>query len=681
MNSGNKHILQRIYLLSLPIGLLCLGIVYKLIDIQLIQGPELREQAKRLTITNNKVTAERGSIYSTDGKLLATNITKYSAFFDTSVAPEDSIIKHINALSTDLNELFPKKTAAEWKNLIEKFRKNREHNKKVKENKINDSFKPIGFVIGENLSLSQAQKLRSMPIFKDGQNKGGLVLRQSQERKLPLGQKAQRTIGSIENKSGLEQAFNSYLEGKDGIRLEQRISSDLWKPLTDYYSREPENGKDVVSTIDSRLQDIAHAALLKQLEAFEAEHGCAVLMEVKTGAIRAMVNLGRNAKGTAYYERLNYALRKTPPGSTVKPLMLMRALEASAVDTGMQINTGNGILPIGKKPITDSNYKNGKGGYGTISLAKCIEVSSNTGIVKALFPVYKNRPEDLISVYYHLQLDKPTGIGIVGEDKPILPNPKASNWHQTDLARVIIGYQTELSPMQILMAYNAIANNGIMLRPQLVEKIQYLGAIEKSYEPEPVGSPICQASTLKILRQILEKTMERGTGSDFKHPSFSMAGKTGTANLTSHLEKQAGERDVYQASFVGYFPANSPQYSCIVVVYNPNANLGYYGSQVAGPVFKEIAGNAYRISPQKLPNKVFIEPLKSNKTNTRYLENTLQRNQMPNVRGLRLADAIHILENEGLRVKLEGFSGKVVSQWPQAGEPIPAAKTIILRAG
>lgn len=667
---NNKSSLYRIYFLAIPFLLLALGIFGRLIQIQFVQGEELRAKAEKEVVKNIVIPATRGSILSFDGKLLATNMPVYKVHMDPTVASDEIFQEGIQELSVGLADILPEtRSVSAWRSVLT--------NARNKGNRF--------ITISRSVDHSSLQAIKQLPILVEGRFKGGLITEQVNFRKHPLGKIAERTIGYDEQfrKFGLEHAYSTDLSGKDGSRLAQKISKGRWKPLTDYFSQEPEDGKDLISTIDTRLQDIAHQALLYQLEYHEADHGSVVLMEVETGAIRAIVNLGRNSEGSGYYEKRNYAVwESTEPGSTFKTVALMAALEDKVVDTSMHMDTENGIYEVvpGAK-VKDSNYRNGKGGYGVISLGEALEKSSNTAIVKALYPVYQEDPQRFIDRLYALGLDRKLGLEFKGEGAPKIPQPDSRNWSRLSLPWMLFGYEVSFTPLQILSMYNAIANDGALVKPRFVERMEIMGNPVEEFEPEVLHPSICSQNTLNQLQYLLEQVVEspKGTAHNIYNPNISLAGKTGTCQLNYWIKD--GKTD-YQASFVGYFPADKPKYSCIVVINKPRQN-GYYGSTVAAPVFEKVALGVERLSP--LSTQDISEDEGSSTSGSADQEDQilhqLEDNTMPNMYGMRLTDAVEIMENHGYKVKLDGFAGRVTNQWPRAGNPLPAARVIRLEAG
>ncbi len=634
----------------IPLGLLTLAIFGKLIVIQFVEGPDLRERAEREVIKEMRIEAERGNIYSADGKLLATSMPVYDLHFDPLSVEKKLFQEEVEDLAQQL-ALFPgEKTQREWLNFLHEGRRNRNRY----------------LLLGRKLSYNQLQIIKEYPIFREGRYRGGLVIEQENHRKMPLGKIAERTIGRERENSavGMEGAFATYLKGKDGKRLKQKISKGNWKPLNDLNEIEPIDGLDLVSTLDTRMQDIAHHALLEMLEYQEADHGCAVVMEVETGAIKAIANLGRTELGT-YYEKRNYAVwESTEPGSTFKLASVLALFEDGYADLNTPVDTKNGVHEYGGQKIKDSNGK----GYGQTTLQVAFEKSSNVGIAKTIIENYENRPQQFIDRFYSIGLDRNLDLPIIGEGKPRIPTVKDSDWSGISLPWISFGYEVSFTPMQILCLYNAVANQGVMVKPRFLESIQEHGRQVEVVETEILNPSICSPETLDKLQTLLEGVVQNGTASSGKNSVCSMAGKTGTCQLNYWKD---GPRE-YQASFAGYFPAEAPKYSCIVVVNTPQKD--YYGSNVAFPVFKSIAEGIYRNTPQEIesPGNTLLA---LNDDQTEPI--TLSAN-MPDLKGESGAQWLSAFENAGYKLRIEG-AGKVVWQYPAAGSLLKKNQLIELK--
>lgn len=655
----SNTITKRTLVIGVLMGLFAIAVISKLVYTFAVEGAELRERAARLATRDMTLEARRGNIFSADGKLLATSMPVYDIFMDPGSPSDEDFDQNLQGLSRELARMFPEKTAAQW---ISFLRSKREHGDRYVK-------------LAEDLTFSQLQRVKEFPLFNLGKYRGGLISEQQHYRKMPLGRIAERTIGydRVSNQVGIEGAYSSYLTGRDGHRLMQKIANGNWKPMEDANAIAPRNGQDVITTIDTRIQDVAHRSLLSSLVRFEADHGCAVVMEVATGEIKAIVNLGRTEDGN-YYEKLNYAIgESTEPGSTFKLASLMVALEDGLVDTADIVNTGNGIYEIYGRKVKDSNVGYGRGGYGEINLAEAFRKSSNTGIVKAIYPAYKDNPQSFIDRLYQIGLNERTGVRIHGEVQPRIPTPEDNTWSGTSLPWIAFGYEIQMTPLQVLTFYNAIANDGEMVRPRLVSEIQQHGRTVTSFEPEVINASICSEPTLRILQSLLQGVVDHGTARNIRNETFSMAGKTGTCQLNYWI----ADRNDYQASFAGYFPADNPQYSCIVVVNKPNPSIGYYGSTVAAPVFREIADEVYRSTPRLEPVEIDDEPVRYAMQSEEGWSSSLESQRMPDVRGLNGMEVISRFENEGFEVEVTG-AGKIRSQWPRPGSVLTNTRTVRL---
>ncbi|MEY4085641.1 MAG: hypothetical protein RL074_1428 [Bacteroidota bacterium] len=530
------------------------------------------------------------------------------------------------------------------------------------------------------MSYTDYVKIKGFPLFKAGANKGGIIVAQKTVREYPIGKIAERTIGYERVKpdgtpdgKGIEWAYRKYLNGKDGKILKQKIAKGQWKPIRDLNEVDPIDGYDVISTIDVFIQDIAHHALLKQLEEYDAEHGCVVVMETKTGRIKAISNLGKATDGS-YYETQNYAITEAhDPGSTFKLVDLMAVLEDKVADTSTVFDANGGIIRIHGKPVEDSHH-----GLGKVSLAHGFEVSSNTIMVQSVYNNYKNNPSKFIKHIEDWGLDKKIGLELKGEATPKIPKPGEAGWSALSLPWMAFGYGINVTPMQTLTYYNSVANNGVMVKPQLVSEIKKWNSTIKKIEPQVINPKVCSPETLKKIRVVLENVVRRGTAKSLYTKEFPMAGKTGTAQM--NYGNKSGSGMYYASSFVGYFPANKPQYTCIVVVHKPNtAHNNYYGADVAGPVFKRIAQKIFTDAPstneiRKIDRKI---PKQELDYAAYYNQSQNKQNVIPDVKGMSGMDAIALLENLGIRVKIKGF-GKVKKQSLQAGQNIAKNTTIVL---
>lgn len=662
----DKHISYRIYLVAFTIFLMAVAITFKLTKIQWSEGDYYRKLAKERTVKNFVIPANKGNIYSADGSLLATSIPNYNIRFDAMAPKSVDFEKAVKPLSDSLAIMFGKPSS---------FYHTQLRMARVNRNRY--------LLIAKKLSYTQYIKIKSFPLFKLGANKGGMITEQTTVRKYPTGQIALRTIGydrtdedGKHRKAGIEAAFAKYLNGKDGKVLKQKIAKGQWKPIRDVNEVDPQDGYDVISTIDVYIQDIAHHALLKQLKEYKADHGCVVVMETKTGKVKAISNLGKlNPNDSTYVETQNYAVAEShEPGSTFKLVDMIALLDDQKVDTSKVYDSKGGIIDYRGSKVRDSH----EGGYGKISLARGFEVSSNTILVQAVYENYKNNPKEFVDRIDRMGLNKPLGLPFQGEGKPYIPQPNDKYWSAISLPWMAFGYGVSVTPLQTLALYNAVANNGEMVKPQFVSEIKEWNKIIKKYDKQIINPKICSDETIQKLKAVLQNVVKKGTGAKLYSKDFSMAGKTGTAQ--ANYGKNGGNDKHYISSFVGYFPADNPKYSCIVVVHKPNTSgNNYYGVDVAGPVFKRIAQKIFTDTPstneiKNLNKKIVKQELayedyrKKSSSEIKFI---------PNLKGMSGMDAVALLENLKLKVKVIGV-GKVKKQSIPAGQSLDKNKTIVL---
>lgn len=633
----------------------------------MIHGDLYEEDAVTSMVREFEIPANRGNVYASDGSLLATSVSRFDIRMDLVAVSNENFSKHVKGLSKALAKMFGK-SVGHYETYLRKAKKNKNRY----------------LLIARNLSYTEYLKVKQFPLFKLGPYKGGFIKEQKTVRERPIGRIAERTIGWDEHRIdaegkkypvrvGLEGNFRKYLRGKNGKQSRQKIAKGQWKPIFDAQETEPVDGQDIITTINTNIQDIAHHALLEQLEKFKAEHGTVVVMETKTGEIKAISNLGRTKSGK-YYERLNHAIGEShEPGSTFKLMSMVVALEDKVIDSGAIIDTEKGKWKVGRRIVRDSHH----GGYGKISVAKVLEVSSNVGIAKIIQKNYKHNPQKFIDGLNKLEVGFKLDLPIRGEGTPYLPNPKIKDkWYGTTLPWMSFGYGVSITPLQTLTFYNAIANNGKMLKPLFVKAIKEQNKVIKTFETEVINEKICSQSTIDKVNVMLRNVVKRGTATNIYNKNYALAGKTGTCKVDYG---RADVEEQYVASFAGFFPADNPQYSCIVVIHRPDKKLGYYGNTVAAPVFQKIAQKLYTSTP--VLNK--FNGLKSNynsleKSYGSYNTNSQkQYKNIPNVKGMVGMDAISILENLGMKVNFKG-SGKVKKQSIKAGQKIIKGKTIVL---
>ncbi len=696
--SHEKEIKNRVYL---SYGLMCLfaiAIVVRVAHIQFVEGEKWKEKAETQTTAFREIEASRGNIFANDGSLLATSEPIYEIRWDAAVPSlkDDYFNEHIDKLSRQLSDLFKDKSAEAYKRELTKARLN----------------KSQYYLIKRKVGHKELKALREFEIFKLGKYSGGLIYNQHNKRAKPFKQLAARTIGYDQPgySVGLEGAYSTELAGVGGKRLMRKIAGGNWKPLSDENEIEPEDGSDLVTTIDINIQDVAQNALLTQLEKHGAHHGCAILMEVQTGNIKAIANLTSQGDGS-YAETYNYAIGSTTePGSTFKLASLLCLLEDGFVDITDTVNIEGGI-----KRFYNATMKDSKTGiYDKITVAKAFEISSNVGISKLVNQYYQKNPQKMIDRLVAMGLNDPLGLEIQGEGQPSIPSPKDPSWSGISLPWMSIGYEVLQTPMQILAFYNAIANNGKMVRPKFVSSITKHGTVEKEFPTVVLKERICSQKTVDKLRMLMEGVVEHGTASNLKHANYKIAGKTGTAQISKggsyHRDKS------YQASFVGYFPADKPRYTCIVVVDSPTSSV-YYGNLVAGPIFKEISDKVYS-TQVKMLEEVETDPQLADqlipfskvsekrdlvkafetlniKTDVKdpdakwamaaadsnaveIIEREVIENLVPRVVGMGAMDALYLLENSGLKVNMIG-SGVVRQQSILPGTRASVGREIIIR--
>ncbi|EAR00792.1 penicillin-binding protein [Maribacter sp. HTCC2170] len=660
-----KSILTRLYVVAGCLFLFAGIVLFKLVSIQMVHGEKYRGLAMKRTEKVFTIAPNRGNLYSDDGSLLATSVSRYTIRFDAVTVSDTDFKEQVKPLSNSLSKLTGK-TSSYYQQLLRKAKANKNRYT----------------LLARNLDYSDYMSVKEFPLLNKGPYKGGLIVEQKTVREHPLGKIAERSVGyerKDENgyytRVGLEGAFGQYLRGVEGKRLKQKIAKGQWKPIGMDNIIEPKDGYDVISTIDINIQDIAHHALLKQLEHYKADHGTVIVMETKTGEVKAISNLGMTKEGK-YYERLNYAIGEShEPGSTFKLMNMVAALEDAVIDTSAVVDTGKGSWKIYKHRVKDSKH----GGYGKISFAKAFEVSSNTAFAQVIHNNYKENPERYVNRLRGMQLHQELGLPIKGEGTPVLRNPGDKGWSGLSLAQMAYGYEVSMTPLQVLTFYNAIANDGEMVKPRMIKEVKEWNRSVIKFEKEVINPSICSEETAAKVKQLLKNVVEKkhGTGHKLYSPNFSMAGKTGTAQK-NYVSKDP-DKLRYISTFAGYFPAEEPKYSCIVVIHEPDKSVGYYGADVSGPVFKSVAQKVYATNP--LIDEVQMLNSENQKLDESYqkyyVEAQKKYNKVPNVKGMCGMDAVSILENLGIKVEVRG-NGKVKKQSISHGTDINKVDKIVL---
>ncbi len=695
----NKDISTRVIVIYFLMLAFAGFIVYRLFYIQIVEAPELKEKAKKQEIREFVLKAAKGSILADKGELLATSIPVFEIRLDVanSNVSDQLFRQKVDSLALQLGNLFGKPKSYFKNKLIKARRRGNRY-----------------LLLAKNVSYNDLKKLRTFPILRRGKMRGGLIEIRHNIRKHPYGSLAERTIGyeTKEKKVGIEGAYAGVLNGKDGKQLRRRINNGGWVPILDKNDIEPQDGYDVVTTIDVLLQDVAEEALMKQLIKHDAEMGCAVIMEVKTGDIKAISNLIKDKKSGQYQERYNMAInKKIEPGSTFKLASLMAALEDGKLKMSDTVDCSKGYAVYYGRVLRDVHPV----GDGPIPVIEVFKHSSNVGVSKLIWRLYKNNPAQFVNRLYAMRLNKKLGIELLGEAKPKIKHPKLNKkeWYGTSLPWMSVGYEVELTPLQILTFYNAVANDGVMMKPRFVTEIKDGGIVVKKIDTVVLNPHIASVATIKAAQKMLQAVVEEGgTGKKLKNKHFKIAGKTGTAKISGNGGYIKG---AYNATFVGYFPADNPRYSCVVVVNKPKKE-GYYGAAAAAPVFKEIADKVYATSlamysdnkisattddiplPESVCNsenaKVFYKTLgipvsdflkdeewvmvkkQNRKINLDAVEPPADK--IPDVRGMNAKDAVYMLENLGLKTTVKG-RGKVKYQSLSPGSAIPEDKRITLK--
>lgn len=692
-----KDIRFRVYLSFTGIVVLAVAIIVKALTIQVSEGESLRAQAEKAHTKKETLYPERGNIYSEDGTLLSSTIPQFDLRVDFKAINKDTFHFYLDTLSQCMADLFKDVSADDYKRQMKSAFNN------------GDRY----WLIKKNAPYYQYQAVRNFPILKKGKNKGGFISEPRSRRVNPYGMLAYRTIGLHRENSdniGLERRYDSILCGKEGTRIIRKTTGATWMPI-EGSEVDPVNGQDIVTTIDINIQDAAEHALLDVLTKNNCQYGTAIVMEVKTGKIRALANLGRQADGS-YWEDFNYALIPTEPGSTFKLMSLYSLLEDGYVTINDNVNAQGGVAVFGNQRVVDDHH-----GLGVITIKKAFAQSSNVAFAKLINQYYHNDPMKYIHHLQKLKLNVRTGIDLTGERGPMIKTTDSKSWNKvTSLPWIGYGYESLITPLHTCMVYNAVANNGKMMKPYLVSSIQEYGLPVKEFKPTVLVESIGKASTIKQMQQAMRAVVEEGTARGIQSPFYTAAGKTGTAQVADKGITYAD--GVRQGSFVGYFPYEKPEYTIAVVV-RSTPHGAYYGAVVGAPVFKTIADKLYatRIGGWKaapadslvksksvVAKKSTVESLNTvmaalgfskvagtGWNGLAYLQAdssgkygvqkiAMVKNIMPDVSGMGLRDALYILESSGLQVTISG-NGKVLSQSLPAGNKIIKGQRIHLQLG
>ncbi|MDR3094585.1 MAG: transpeptidase family protein [Bacteroidales bacterium] len=699
--AAKKTILCRVVFIYFGVGFLGAGIIGKAVYTQIHDGAELKKQQAEISESDIIIEPIRGDILASDGRVLATSVPYYEIRMDTrSGGLTDEIFNaNIDSLAFYLSKIPGKKSADAYKQAIVKAREQKNRY----------------FAVCTKVDYIQLKKIKRYPIFRLGGNKGGLIIISDDKREQPHAGLAGRTIGYLTkdpfgNFPGLEGAYDGFLRGTQGVRMMQRLPGGVYMPVSGGNSVEPVEGGDVVSTIDVDIQDVAETSLRKCLIKHNAHHGSAVVMEVATGEVKAIVNLGKSGGG--YAELYNYALGEAvEPGSTFKLMSYMVALEDRLIQMTDSVNNGNGeVFYHGKKVHDDYRTET----LGWLSVEKAFAVSSNVSVTKIIDKHYKGKEKKFVDRLYSMNLNNKLNLDLNGEGEPNIKYPDNKTWSGLTLTQMTYGYEVLLAPIHTLTFYNAVANNGKMVKPRFVKELRRHGALEEQKDVEVIKSSIASSATIRTVKQMMEAVVTYGTAKRIKTDLYKIAGKTGTAQIAN--EKYGYTRDKqHYASFVGYFPADRPKYSCIVTVYAPIQN-GTGGGVVAAPVFREISDKIFAADPYmsetlKPAKKGMMTdipfsksgaytdllyvldelniPVKEGAAKTEWVSATggekalqiekriINKKSVPNVVDMGLKDALFLLEECGLQVSVRG-RGRIVSQSLAAGSELVKNRTIVL---
>jgi len=655
-------------------------VVYRILHLQVFEGEKWNKLAEEISLKFMSIKAPRGNIYSDNGSLLATSVPFYRVAFDPTVSADELFNREIDSLAWHLSNFFQDYSTSRYL-------------RKIKNARVaNDRYMILSH---RRIGYQDKKKMEEWPLFRKGRMRGGVIFEKVEKRILPFSYLGSRTIGYINDENygaGLEYSFNHHLAGRDGEALFQKIAGGRWKPIYHDSEVRPVGGLDIETTIDVNIQDVAESALLKSLIEHNATYGCVMVMEVETGEIKAISNLSKDRRGR-YREIYNYAVASQgvrEPGSTFKLLSMLALLEEVKLSLGDTIDTGNGQHKFHNTVMRDHK----PGGYGELTVKEVFEKSSNIGVAKLVVEHFGADPRRFTDYIQDLGLDQPLGFQMIGEGRPYVKDPSDSSWSGISLPWMSHGYELKMAPIHTLTFFNAIANDGKMIRPIIVREVRRADWILEKYETTVLKDKVCSDATLKKLRSMMEGVVANGTASNIRNSYYKIAGKTGTA------QKIRNGRYInrYYTSFAGYFPAETPRYSCIVVIDEPK---GYrqYGADVAAPVFKEIADKLYVMDIEMhsdfsagLQKKAGIFPViragykddlkiicdalnigNIEKEDAAWVKTGIKADSIvwkshdmhwslvPDVRGMTLRDALYLLENAGLEVSYHG-TGRVEQQ-------------------
>ncbi len=707
MTPIRKKIMLRYYFIILIMVLVGIAIVFKAGVIMFAERQYWNDVADRFIKENVTVRPNRGNIISSDGQLMASSLPEYKIYMDFKaggIHKDTLLIKHLDSICDGLHQIFPDKSKAEFKNHILKGRKKGSRNY---------------LLYPKRISYIQYKEAKSLPVFNMSKYRGGFHEQAFNQRKKPFGSLAMRTLGDMYSditlgaKNGLELQYDSILKGKEGITHRQKVMNKYLN-IVDI---PPVDGCDIITTIDVGMQDIAEKALVDKLKEINGTVGVAILMEVATGDVKAIVNMTKCNDGIYREIRNNAVSDMMEPGSTFKTASIMVALEDGYITPDQNVDTGNGVYMMHGRPMKDHNWH--RGGYGVINTTQVLMYSSNIGVSRLVDENYHKNPEKFVEGLYKLGIATPLNLDIPGAaKKPNIRMPNKNNWSKTALAWMSIGYETQVPPMNTLAFYNAIANNGKMVKPRFVKSIMKDGEVIEDIPVEVINPAIASPKTIEQIQMILEKVVSEGLGKKAGSNQFHVSGKTGTAQVAQGGVYKSGNMR-YLVSFCGYFPSEAPKYSCIVAIQKPG--LPASGGLMAGSVFSEIAERVFAkhlakdlkeakdstsiltpdvkhgdlIATNYVLDDINVQTINSTikrekgkpvwgkithtpNTNITLTPNEISTKRVPNVIGMGAKDAVYLLESLGLKVQISGM-GKVKSQSILAGNTLQKGKTIQLR--
>lgn len=624
----------------------------RIIILQNTNVEEIRNDFINKNYREATLKAARGNLFASDGSILATTVMRYDIYLDFKTIKDTAYSNNIGVLTDSLSSMFGKPRSY--------YRAKFDH-----ERSRNNQY----FSLVRGLDFDEYDRIRKFPLFNKGKNRGGFIVDRRYKRELATSEIGAGTIGMDDERgsSGLEAAFSKFLSGTDGTRLEQRVSSSQWKPIDYWKVKEPVDGKDVYTTLDLRIQDIAHSALEKQLINFDAAHGTVIVMEPKTGKVRAMVNLRRTEPGV-YVDAYNYAIKDNiEPGSTFKTISLLAAMDDGFINENTTVNVGNGVWVYAKQRISDGH------GGGTYDISDVLAKSSNVGSAKLITKYYAEKPQIFLDHLRRWKLFDKMTIELPGITKPRFVTPESKRWNPAALASLAYGYASNINLLQLTTFYNGIANKGVMVKPIFIDKIMKDGTVLHEAKPEIMVKKMASADAISMMTKALTKAVEKGTAKSIFTPNLKMAGKTGTARFEYW---KAGPMK-YRASFAGFYPADNPKYTCYVMISEPDVSKGFYGATVAAPVFKEIAGKTFLKTPQNVEKELLVEKKVDLSRMVTPNRKIAVNSVMPDIIGKVGKNVIPQLENQGYRVDYKGV-GKIVGQFPSEGTRIRKKQKIYL---